>query len=84
MSLVGLGSPDDALVYALDDDHALVQTVDFSRYRGRPYAYGAIAAANAVSDIMLWAALFSGTQLSGFRRHVLDTLAEILRAALIR
>jgi selenide, water dikinase len=50
--IVGLGYPDDAAVYRLADDRALVQTVDFfPPVVDDPYHYGAIAAANAISDI---------------------------------
>jgi selenide,water dikinase len=50
--LVGLGTPDDAAVYRLTDDLALVQTVDFfPPIVDDPYTFGAIAAANALSDI---------------------------------
>ena len=50
--LVGLEAPDDAAVYALDDQHALVTTVDFfTPVVDDPYTFGAIAAANAMSDI---------------------------------
>ena len=43
---------DDAAVYRLDDDTALVQTVDFfPPVVDDPYDYGAIAVANAISDI---------------------------------
>lgn len=50
--LVGLQTSDDAAVYRLNDDLALVQTVDFfTPVVDDPYTYGAIAAANALSDI---------------------------------
>ena len=50
--LVGLDAPDDAAVYALDDQHALVQTLDFfAPVVDDPYEFGAIAAANAMSDV---------------------------------
>ena len=50
--LVGLGLPDDAAVYRLNDEQALIQTVDFfTPIVDTPYEYGAIAAANALSDI---------------------------------
>jgi selenide,water dikinase len=50
--LIGLGAPDDAAVYRLSDEHAIVQTVDFfAPVVDDAYAYGAIAAANALSDI---------------------------------
>jgi selenide, water dikinase len=49
---VGLGSPDDAAVWRLDDQRALVVTTDFfTPVVDDPYDYGAIAAANALSDV---------------------------------
>jgi selenide,water dikinase len=50
--LVGLAGPDDAAVYRLNDDLAIVQTVDFfPPVVDDPYQFGAIAAANAMSDV---------------------------------
>jgi selenide,water dikinase len=50
--LVGLGAPDDAAVYRLDDERALIITTDFfTPIVDDPYQYGAIAAANALSDV---------------------------------
>jgi len=50
--LVGLDSPDDAAVWRLDDRRALVVTTDyFTPVVDTPYEYGAIAAANALSDV---------------------------------
>lgn len=50
--LVGLDTRDDAGVLRLDDERALVQTVDFfTPVVDDPYSYGAIAAANALSDV---------------------------------
>jgi selenide,water dikinase len=50
--LVGFGTADDAGVYALRDDLALVQTVDFfTPIVDDPYDFGRIAATNALSDI---------------------------------
>jgi len=47
-----LEAPDDAAVYRLTDDLAIVQTVDFfPPVVDDPYQYGAIAAANAMSDV---------------------------------
>ena len=49
---VGLSPPDDAAVYALDEERALVATVDFfPPIVDDPSDYGAIAAANALSDV---------------------------------
>src|SRR4051812_19222451 len=50
--LVGLDISDDAAVYALGPDQALVQTLDFfPPIVDDAYQFGAIAAANALSDI---------------------------------
>lgn len=50
--LVGLQTSDDAAVYKLSDDLALIQTVDFfPPVVDDPFAYGGIAAANAMSDV---------------------------------
>ncbi len=50
--LIGLEVSDDAAVYQLDAHTALVQTVDFfPPIVDDPYAFGAIAAANALSDV---------------------------------
>lgn len=50
--LVGYDKSDDASVYKVSDDLALVQTVDFfPPIADDPYTFGAIAAANALSDV---------------------------------
>jgi selenide,water dikinase len=50
--LVGLEAPDDAAVYRISDDLALVQTVDFfTPIVDDAFAWGRIAAANALSDV---------------------------------
>jgi selenide,water dikinase len=50
--LVGLGEPDDAAVWRLDEQRALVITTDFfTPVVDDPYDYGAIAAANSLSDV---------------------------------
>jgi selenide, water dikinase len=50
--LVGAGSADDAGVYRIDRDRALVQTTDFfTPIVDDPFAYGQIAATNALSDV---------------------------------
>jgi cysteine desulfurase len=50
--LVGTETSDDAAVYRIGRDIAIVQTVDFiPPIVDDPYSYGAIAAANALSDI---------------------------------
>jgi selenide, water dikinase len=50
--LVGLGKSDDAAVYRVSDDLAIIETVDFfPPIVDHPHIYGAIAAANAMSDV---------------------------------
>ncbi len=50
--LVGLGTVDDAAIYRLNDDMAIIATADFfPPIVDDPHAFGAIAAANAMSDI---------------------------------
>lgn len=50
--LVGFGTSDDAAIYRLNDELALALTIDvFTPVVDDPYAFGAIAAANALSDI---------------------------------
>ena len=50
--LVGFEKADDAGVYRLDDQNALVQTVDFfTPVVDDPFLYGQIAAANSLSDV---------------------------------
>jgi selenide, water dikinase len=50
--LVGLGRADDAGVYRVSDELALIQTVDFfTPVVDDPYWFGQIAAANALSDV---------------------------------
>jgi selenide,water dikinase len=50
--LVGLGVADDAAVFRLNDEQAIIQTADFfTPIVDTAYEFGAIAAANAMSDI---------------------------------
>jgi selenide,water dikinase len=50
--LVGLQVADDAAVYRLNERQALVQTLDFfAPVLDDPYFFGAVAAANALSDV---------------------------------
>lgn len=81
--LVGLGTSDDAGVYRLSDDLALVQTVDyFTPVVDDPYMFGQIAAANALSDIYAMGGRpLTVLNIVGFPVSKLDKqiLAEILR-----
>src|SRR4029079_17140745 len=50
--LVGLGTPDDAAVYKLDEERAIIFTLDFfPPIVDEPGDYGAIAATNALNDV---------------------------------
>lgn len=50
--IVGLSIADDAAVYKLNDEQAIINTIDFfTPVVDDPYDYGAIAAANSMSDI---------------------------------
>ena len=50
--LVGLEISDDAAVYKISDEDAIIQTLDFfTPVVDDPYEYGAIAAANSMSDV---------------------------------
>jgi selenide, water dikinase len=50
--LIGFDTSDDAAVYRLTDDLALVQTTDFiTPVVDDPYLFGQIAAANSISDV---------------------------------
>ena len=50
--LIGLAEPDDAAVYRIDERRAIIVTTDFfPPVVDDPYWYGAIAAANAMSDV---------------------------------
>ena len=50
--LIGLDGPDDAAVYQLNDEQAIVSTIDFfPPVVDDPYTFGSIAAANAMSDV---------------------------------
>jgi cysteine desulfurase len=83
--IVGTGTSDDAAVYRLDDETAIVQTVDFfTPVVDDPYDFGSIAAANALSDIyaMGATALFA-LNIVGFpsNRLPLHILEQILKGA---
>jgi len=83
--LVGTETSDDAAVYRIDEKLGIVQTVDFfTPIVDDPYHFGAIAAANALSDIyaMGGTPLFA-LNIVGFptNRLPLGVLEEILRGA---
>jgi selenide,water dikinase len=80
--LVGFDTADDAGVYKLTPELALVQTVDFfTPIVDDPYTYGAIAAANSLSDVYA----MGGRPISALSilawppKRELDDLAQILK-----
>ena len=80
--LVGLSTSDDAAVYRLRPDLALVQTVDFfPPIVDDPFQFGEIAVANALSDVYA----MGGTPLLGLNvvafpaDHPREVLSEMLR-----
>lgn len=83
--LVGLETGDDAGVYRLGPDLALVQTIDyFTPIVDDPYDFGRIAAANALSDIYAMGGKpLTVLNIVGFPIAKLDKqiLADILRGA---
>ncbi|WP_127529453.1 selenide, water dikinase SelD [Paenibacillus kobensis] len=83
--LVGLDTSDDAGVFKLTDELAIVQTVDFfTPIVDDPYAFGQIAAANAISDIYAMGGKpLTVLNIVAFPIATLDKqiLADILRGA---
>ena len=80
--LQGLATPDDAAVWRLDDERALVLTADFfPPVVDDPYDFGAIAAANSLSDLYaMGAEPLMGINIVGFPDDLDNSiLAEILR-----
>ena len=80
--LVGLDAPDDAAVYKITDDRAIIQTMDFfPPVVDDAYAFGAIAAANAMSDIYaMGGEVLFGLNIAAWREDLpLDLLTEIFR-----
>jgi selenide, water dikinase len=77
---------DDAGVYRLDRHRALVQTVDFfTPIVDNPFAYGQIAAANALSDVFAMGGRpITALNLMGFPMDLVSpkTIASILRGGL--
>jgi selenide, water dikinase len=79
--LVGLGSPEDAAVYRLDAERALIVTADFfTPIVDDAYDFGAVAAANALSDVYAMGGMpLLAINLVAFPPDLLDVLAEVLR-----
>jgi selenium donor protein len=84
--LVDISTSDDAAVYKLRDDLAIVQTVDFfTPIADDPHDFGAISAANSFSDIYAMGAIpLFALNIVGFptNRLPLELLDRILQGAL--
>ncbi len=79
---MGLANPDDAAVYKLNDEQAVVMTVDFfAPLVDDPYQYGAIAAANAMSDVYaMGGEVTLALNIAAFPEEMaLDTIAKIVQ-----
>jgi selenide,water dikinase len=83
--LVGSATSDDAAIYKLSDDLALVLTTDFfTPIVDRPYDFGAVAAANSLSDVYAMGGKpLTALNLVGFpdQKLPVEVLADILRGA---
>ena len=80
--LVGLARQDDAAVYRITDEVAIVETVDFfPPIVDDPYTYGAIAAANSMSDVYaMGGEVLFALNVAGFPREFPgEVIAEIFR-----
>jgi len=80
--LVGLQVSDDAAVYKISDEIAVIQTLDFfTPIVDDPYDYGAIAAANAMSDVYaMGGEVVLAMNICGFPPDLpVEITAEILR-----
>lgn len=83
--LSDIGNNEDASVYKISDDLALVQTLDFiTPVIDSAYHFGAIAAANALSDVFaMGAEVINALNIVGFdtKNHSLEILKEMLEGA---
>jgi selenide,water dikinase len=82
--LVGLGRADDAAVYRLTPDIAIVETVDFfPPVVDDAYTWGAIAAVNAMSDVYaMGGEVLFALAVAGFPRELPKAIiAEVFRGA---
>src|SRR5688572_16270143 len=82
--LVGLGAADDAAVYQVSDDLAIVETVDFfPPVVDDAYTWGAVAAANAMSDVYaMGGEVMFALAVAGFPRDLDKAIvAEVFRGA---
>jgi selenide,water dikinase len=82
--LVGLAALDDAAVYKLNDEQAVVLSLDFfAPLVDDPYQFGAIAAANAMSDVYaMGGEVTIALNVAAFPEDLApETIGKILRGA---
>lgn len=80
--LVGLQVADDAAVFRLNDTQAIVQTVDFfTPILDDPYLFGAVSAANAMSDVYaMGGEVLFALNIAAFPESLpLDVVTEVFR-----
>lgn len=80
--IVGYESSDDAAVYKITDDKAIIQTLDFfTTMINDPYLYGQIAATNALSDVYaMGGEVISALNIVAFPENMdLEILHQILK-----
>jgi selenide,water dikinase len=82
--IVGLGEPDDAAVYRIGPDQAIIQTTDFfPPVVDDAYSFGAIAAANAMSDVYaMGGQVLFALNIAAFPEDLdIEIFAEVLRGS---
>lgn len=80
--IVGLETADDAAVYKINDQQAIIQTLDFfTPVVDDPYTFGQIAASNSLSDVYAMGGVPTlALNICGFPTCIdLEILSEILR-----
>src|SRR5207253_6774503 len=80
--MIGLGAADDAAVYRISDELALVETVDFfPPVVDDAWTWGAVAAANAMSDVYaMGGEVMFALAVAGFPREMDKAIvAEVFR-----
>ena len=82
--LIGIDQPDDAAVYQVDEKTAIIATLDFfAPVVDDPWTYGAIAAANAMSDVYaMGGEVVLALNIAGFPEDLeADVVSTIFRGA---
>lgn len=85
--LVGLGEPDDAAIFRLDETRALINTTDFfTPIVDDPWTFGAIAAANAMSDVYaMGGEVLFALNIAGFPADIdAGTIAQVFAGGAVK